>query len=200
MTNNNCFEKVNIKLSDTNRLYTEFSTFDYKHTEVPQKIYEPARTFKRSEVPIDYFENEPIKELMLKYNLVAKIFLVEAEHFYNWHRDTFRYNAFNMLLQGDDDYLTLFSHKTPASSPRQDILNLKDFVYKPMTRLIYEPGYFYLLNSQIPHMIVNYGKKNRYLLTLANYENKALDTFYGEMADYTKYHAVVQELKQSNLI
>ena len=196
MNNNNCFEKINIRLSDTNKLYTELKNFEYRHTEVPQKIYEAARTFKRCEVPIDYFENEPIKDLMLKYKLEAKIFLVESNHFYNWHRDTFSYNAFNMLLHGDDNYLTLFSHKTLPSEK----LILTDFIYKPMTRLIYEPGYFYLLNSQIPHMVVNYGEVNRYILTLASYENKALGAWYGENANYSKYDEMVKELKEINLI
>jgi hypothetical protein len=133
---------------------------------------------------------------MVKYNLVAKIFLVEAGKFYNWHRDSFRYTAFNILLHGDDDYLTIFSHETPPS----DKLQLSMFIYKPMTRLIYEPGYFYLLNSQIPHMVINYGKTDRYLLTIASNETKVLNTWYGDSADYSKYNTLIEELKQLNLI
>jgi hypothetical protein len=101
-----------------------------------------------------------------------------------------------MLLHGDDNYLTLFSHK---SLPSEKLI-LSDFIYKPMTRLIYEPGYFYLLNSQIPHMVINYGEVNRYILTLASYENEALSAWYGENADYSKYDEMVKELKELNLI
>lgn len=194
--NNNCFQKLNIKLNDENKLYKDFLNMDYHQVEVPGKIYESKHTFLRAEVPFHYFEDEPIGEIMKKYKLIAKIFLIQANHFYNWHRDSFRQTAFNMLLQSDEDYFTIFSHTTEASTQ----LSINNFFYAPQTQLKYEKGYFYLLNSQKPHMVSNCSNMDRYVLTLANYENKTLDHFYGKPANYSMYNFMVEDLQSLNLI
>lgn len=191
---NNCFEKLNISLSAENKLFSEYESFTYDYANV--KEYERERTFLRCSLPFSYFENEPIGELMKKKNLTAKIFLIQSSHLYNWHRDAFRYMSFNMMLSNNPEYLTLFADRYPTDQN----IDTRKFMYTPVTRLVYEPRVFYMLNSQVPHIAINYGITNRYLLTIGKFEKDPIPPFYSGTTDSTNYIDAVNELKNSNLI
>jgi len=194
MNNNNCFEKLNITLPKDHPIFTDHLNYNYQHVDV--KLYDSSRTFLRHSLPADYFKGEPIHDLMKKYNLGAKIFLIAPGWFYNWHRDGFRMLSFNLLLTDDDDYLTLFAHEYPKEMQ----VNIAQFTHQQFSRLEYTPQTFYLLNAQIPHMAINYSKKNRYVLTLATFSKTPTATLLGGPADFTPYNNLVSDLAQQGLI
>lgn len=192
--NNNCFRKLELHLSTTHPIWQEHLTFDYGHVDI--KNYDSANTFLRANLPIKYFEGEPIYDLMVKYSLSAKIFLIQSQWQYNWHRDAFRSTAFNLLLTEDPEYLTLFAH-THSADKETDI---KNFTYSPTTRLIYEPNTFYLINAQVPHIAINYSKVDRYVLTIARYEKEPLPSFFGKPVSSASYDGTVADLINQGLI
>ena len=194
MNNNNCFEKLNLKLSTNHSIFNEHLTFDYGHVDV--RLYSENNTFLRYSLPDDYFKGEAIYEVMQQYKLKAKIFLMEPGYLYNWHRDAWRNIAFNMLLTDDPNYILAFAH---TYRPAQ-IIDPNKFMYSPFTSLRYEPNTLYLLNSQIPHLVFNYGTVNRYLLTIAHYESQPVPSYFQKPADQTSYVATVTDLNSKGLI
>lgn len=194
MNNNNCFETTTLKLSENHPIFTEHTTWDYGHTDI--KLYNKKNTFLRHSLPIEYFNGEPIYDLMKEYNLNAKVFMMEPGTVYNWHRDAWRNVAFNLLLTDDPNYLTIFAHEHPINED----LTVTKFMYTPMTQIIYEPRTFHLLNSQKPHLAIQYGKINRYLLTIANYSKIPVDSFYARPANFSEYNDLVNALTARGLI
>lgn len=194
MNNNDCYETTSLKLSVNHPIFTEHTTWDYKFGNV--KIYDKKNTFLRCSLPTDYFVGEPIHDLMIEFNLTAKVFMMEPGTVYNWHRDAWRNVAFNLLLTDDPNYLTIFAHDHPA----EEDLIVSKFMYAPITQVIYEPRTFHLLNSQKPHLAVQYSKVNRYLLTIANYEATPVASFYNRPADTSTYVNLVNTLTERGLI
>ena len=194
MNNNNCFEKLNLHLSNNHPIWAEHLNYDYGHVDV--RLYSEKKTFLRYSLPDDYFKGEAIYEVMQQYKLKAKIFLMEPGYLYNWHRDAWRNIAFNMLLTDDPNYILAFAH---TYRPAQ-IIDPNKFMYSPFTSLRYEPNTLYLLNSQIPHLVFNYGTVNRYLLTIAHYESQPVPSYFQKPADQTSYVATVTDLDSKGLI
>lgn len=194
MNNNGCYETTLFKLSENHPIFVEHTSWNYNHTDI--KLYNKKNTFLRHSIPTKYFAGEPIYDLMKEFNLSAKIFMMEPGTVYNWHRDAWRNIAFNLLLTDDPSYLTIFAHEHPADED----LAVSKFMYTPITKLIYEPRTFHLLNSQMPHLAVQYGKVNRYLLTIANYGATPVDSFYDKPADFSEYNNLVNTLTARGLI
>lgn len=193
MNNNGCFETTSIKLSDNNPIFTDHKNWDYEHKEVT--LYDTKNTFLRCSVPTEYFEGEPMYDLMKEYNLGAKIFKMDPGTVYNWHRDVWRNYAFNLLLTDDSDYLTIFAHDHPAE---QDLSPSK-FMYVPITQVVYEPKTFHLLNARKPHAIVNYSKTTRYLLTVASWLQHPVVSIHNKV-DPAEYINMVNTLDGRGLI
>ena len=175
MMNNNCFEKLNIGLLPTNKLFEDCKTFDYGHVDVAKREGKAGRiaedvevtaTFRQHKVPLEYFKNEPILELI---------------------------QEFNLTLTQDDQYLVMFAHEH-----KKDLFMPKDYIYFPYTRLTYEPNKFYLLNTQIPHNSINYGMVPRYVLSMGYYELDPLRTKGPITYDY--YYSTINKLKEKNLV
>jgi hypothetical protein len=179
--NNDCYETTSLKLSVDHPIYQEHTTWDYKHTDI--KLYNKRNTFLRRSLPTEYFAGEPIHDLMLEFNLTAKVFMMEPNTVYNWHRDAWRNVAFNLLLTDDPNYITIFAH----DHPEHEDLSVSKFMYAPITQVKYEPYTFHLLNSQKPHLAIQYGTVNRYLLTIAKYEPTPVNSFYSKTADNVFY-------------
>jgi hypothetical protein len=188
---NNCFEKLNIKLSPDNKLFEDCKEFEYiqvvnhvgKKNTFPQFV---LKDYKR------YFHNEPILKIIEKYNLEPKLFQIEPGWFYNWHRDGFRHAAFNLPLSRDDDYLVLFAHEFPNYNKPQ--ITLEGYSYFPTTRIQYEQDTLYLVNTQIPHCSINFGTEPRYLLTMAEFTNYVVDSAKNNEPDIPYYTALVDKL------
>lgn len=191
MSDTSCFEKLNIKLSENNPLFKDYKTFEYKQIEVG--IFHKSRTFRQFRVSASYFENEPIGEVIKKFNLVPTIFLIEAGYCYNWHRDAFRFAAYNMMLSDDPNYVVAFAPEYTADLKVEAMP-----LYTPITQLIYEPRNFYVLNTQIAHLSINCSNTDRYILTLASYIR-----MYGSdirSGNRSYYNEVIEELKKLNFI
>lgn len=194
MNNNDCYETTSLRLSQTHPIFTEHTTWEYKHTDV--KLYDKKNTFLRCSLPDEYFAGESIYDLMKEFNLSAKVFMMEPGTVYNWHRDAWRNFAFNLLLTDDPSYLTIFAHDHPAD----ENLLVHKFMYAPITQVIYKPRTFHLLNSQKPHLAVQYGNVNRYLLTIANYGPAPVASFYNKPADSTDYINLVNTFSERGLL
>ncbi len=188
-----CFLETNLELSEDSKIFNEYKNFNYQHIDIPNangrerqsSDVVTSSTFKRVSLPRDYFKNEKIDNFIQKFNLSVKIFLIEPGYVYNWHRDTYRHLAFNCMLGGDDNYLVLFSHEYPNGLHPH--VTFAHYSYFPFTRLIYNPRKFYILNTQIPHISINFGSEPRYLLTLAEYENKPLECQITRIPNYDFY-------------
>lgn len=188
---NNCYEKLNIKLSPDNLLFKDCKNFEYnqfvnhlgkKHT-FPQYV---LRQYSK------YFHNETIINIIEKYNLEPKIFKIDPGWVYNWHRDGFRHAAFNLPLSRDPNYLVLFAHEFPNYNKPQ--ITLEGYPYFPTTRIQYEEDTLYLVNTQIPHCSINFGTEPRYLLTMGEFVNYQVDSSKNNEPDIVYYKSLIETL------
>lgn len=181
-----CFKKLKLRLSANSALRADFKKWNYHQVNVD---YPSQSTFLRSEVPVEYFSDQP--ELMQVINdnkMDAKVFLLEPGTVYNWHRDAYRYAPLNCIIDGDSDYLVLFDHTYSA----------RKFSYFPATRLIYDESKFYMFNAQVPHCAINYGNTPRYLLTIASYSREMVST--GDKITFEPFNNLSNYLEERNLI
>ena len=197
----NCFKNINIELSIDNKIFKEYKNFSYQHVDISaalQRGRDPkdvvvSSTFKRVSLPKNYFEGEAIDKLIKDFNLSLKIFLIEPGYVYNWHRDAYRHLAFNCMLGGNDDYLVLFAHEYPNGLSSS--ITFARYSYFPAARLVYSPRRFYTINTQIPHISINFGKEARYLLTLAEYEDNPLKTEKTNITNYNYFESAKKKLQ-----
>lgn len=187
---NECFTKLNLKLSKDNPIWKEYRNYECDHLEITKYYPEKENTensklsdtFKQAWLPIEWFEKEEqLYNIMQKYDLKPKLFLVEAGYCYNWHKDGFRSITLNVDLDSGPDYMVLYSDNK--------------HLYTPITRLEYEPGSVYLLNTQKFHISINYGKTDRYILTLSKFEKQALTG-----SPQQPYLEILQDLKDQGLV
>lgn len=199
---NLCFTELNFGLNPNNRLFEDCKTFDYGHVDVGRREGKGARTdddvavkatFRQHRVSLNYFKDEPILALIQEFNLIPKILLIEPGHIYNWHRDTYRATAFNLMLTNDDQYLVMFAHEHPTNS-----FMPPEYIYFPYTSIRYNYNQFYLLNTQIPHNSINYGTVPRYVLSMGYYELDPIRLKRG--ITYDHYYTTIDKLKTKNLI
>jgi hypothetical protein len=191
MDNNNCFEKLNIKLSPDNPLFDDCKNFEYiqKVNPVGKKNTFPQHNLTNYR---KYFYNEPILKLIEKYNLEPKIFQVAPGWFYNWHRDGFRQAAFNLSLSRNSDSIVLFAHEYPNYN--KPYITMESYSYFPTTRIQYEQDTLYLVNIQIPHCSINVGTEPRYLLTMGNFTKVLVDSFENNEPDIEYYKSLIETL------
>jgi hypothetical protein len=78
-----CFRKLNLGIPEDHKIFKEYRSFNYSQVEV--KLYDSSKTFKQYNLPKDYFLGTEVHKVMCDLNLRASIFLIEANHFYNWH-------------------------------------------------------------------------------------------------------------------
>lgn len=186
------YEPLNVWLPEDLPLYQKYQNL--KYNQVDTGAYEIDRTFERAGLSMKEFESVPLLyNLIQKYKMLSKVFMLLPNTTYNWHVDAFRFVAFNCLLTADNsDYLTLFC----------DELEKYELVYFKSKRLVYEPRRFYLFNTQVPHIITNYSDKPRYLISIAPYftEKISKDNVKATERDFSHYLRVVNDLKQQGLI
>lgn len=127
------------------------------------KYYTPERIAKLDwydlpgyqgiEVPKQVILNESFfQDLDRQFGLVgAAILKWPSMISYFWHEDGDRKSTINMQLNYNGHSHTIFGNK--QSDWHMDI-----------EELVYEPGYFYLFNTQEPHEMINLGV-DRYLFT-----------------------------------
>ena len=195
---NNCFTKLNFSLSPDNPLFEDCKKFTYStDSKGNSNIHDTNKknsytTHPQCKIELTYFENEPIMELISKFNLTPKVFKIMPNHCYSWHRDGYRKVGFNINLSSNTDYLVLFGHQIPNGIP------VTDYKFFPVTTLEYDKNTLYLFNTQIPHMSVNYGTEDRYLLTLGCFLDSSLDNNFNDTS-YEYYSNLVNYFKEHNL-
>lgn len=190
-----CFRKLNIGIPQDHKIFKEYSTFDYGHAVVPDNAYDSSKTFKQYHLPKDYFLGTEIHRVMCDLNLHASIFLIEANHFYNWHRDAWRNITLNLTLGEDENYLVLFA---PDANPKESTGSM---MYERFIELKYDYNKFVLLNTQIPHFAITTGIKDRYLLTIAHYSGKPTESLKNRPCDnYTEFENTLQYFIERNLV
>ena len=97
------------------------------------------------------FSNTPVGIIIDKFKGSPVIFRLNPMTWYNWHTDTVRQCAINMLINGEDSK-TFFGNKVST-----DLVEL--------TELNYESQRYYLFNTQKNHAILNLNNF-RYVLSI----------------------------------
>ena len=125
-----------IKLIHTPNIYW-FETHGFTVTKVPEHIY--------TKDPV-------ILALVKEFQADPVILRMDPMIFYRFHTDAFRQCTVNMLLEGSDSECY---YGTP--SKHEELMKL--------TELVYETKKLYLLNTQLPHAVLNKSQP-RYLFSI----------------------------------
>jgi len=181
-----CYKKLNLWLDEENPVLQEYKTYEYQQRGGTDT--DKANTFLQYYPPVELFNNnKKLSEVIAKYNLRSTIFTMKPNSIYSWHRDVTRYAAFNCLLGDDPDYLTVFA--TDMETTR--------LIYFSSERLIYEKNRFYLFNTQVPHLVVNYSNNYRSVLTLGVHAESRLNN---QPPDFTQFNELLSNVTQDGLI
>jgi hypothetical protein len=97
------------------------------------------------------FKDSNLFPIIQKFNAVPLIFKINPMTWYDWHTDSTRQCAINLLLTGFNSYCFFGDRES------RDIVNL--------TELVYEPNTYYLLNTQSKHAVLNFSE-TRYVLSI----------------------------------
>ena len=116
--------------------------------------------FDATRIPNDLLATDPvIADIGSKHPLLGGVVMLPPNTFYNWHRDTRRGVSINMVLNPHDGV----SHCVFTPD--------KDVVVGQFVELQYQPDTYYLFNTQVNHMVLNFDKP-RLLLTIEFGEDK----------------------------
>ena len=120
---------------------------------VPDNHWVQYYNFMATPVSNEILGLEPfLVHLAGKRKFQAGILRMNPNTCYNWHVDTDRKVGLNMLLSDDGNSRCMFLSGKPG------------FVFD-VEELKYEPGSYYVFNTQIPHMVLN-TTQPRYLFSL----------------------------------
>lgn len=128
--------------------------------------------FDATRIPNEVLALDPVLNAVgSKHPLIGGVVMLPPYSFYNWHKDTRRGVSINMVLNPDGGR----SHCifTPD----------KDVVVGEFVELQYQPNTYYLFNTQVDHMVLNF-EQPRLLLTVE----------FGEDKDALSYEDLLAEL------
>lgn len=185
-------KRLSLNVPKNHRLYKDYLNFSYDHVEVKNNIYDRNSTFKRCNLPKNYFDELEIGEIIHEFDLSPKIFCIESNHVYNWHRDSFRNIAFNLTINPDTDYIVMFAPDYISSRNEK-------IIYERIEEIKYDDSKFILFNTQIPHITINRGSTNRYLLTIARYV-EGTNSLLNKELDFSEFNKTVNYLEKKQLI
>jgi hypothetical protein len=97
------------------------------------------------------FKDSNLFPIIQKFNAVPLIFKINPMTWYDWHTDSSRQCAINLLLTGFN------SHCFFGDRESRDIVHLTELTYRPNT--------YYLLNTQTKHAVLNF-TETRYVLSI----------------------------------
>jgi hypothetical protein len=100
-----------------------------------------------------------IADIGSRHPLMGGVVMLPPNTFYNWHTDTRRGVSLNMVLNPQDG----LSHCVFTPD--------KDVVVGEFVELQYKPDTYYVFNTQVDHMVLNFDKP-RLLLTIEFGEGK----------------------------
>lgn len=116
--------------------------------------------FDATQIPLNILALDPVlADIGSRHPLIGGVVMLPPNTFYNWHTDTRRGVSINMVLNPQDGV----SHCIFTAD--------KDVVVGGFTELKYEPETYYLFNTQVSHMVLNFDKP-RLLLTVEFSEDK----------------------------
>ena len=100
-----------------------------------------------------------IADIGSRHPLIGGVVMLPPHTFYNWHKDTRRGVSINMVLNPQDG----LSHCVFTPD--------KDVVVGEFVELQYKPDTYYVFNTQVDHMVLNF-ETPRLLLTIEFGEDK----------------------------
>ena len=118
----------------------------------PDEAWLPYYNFMALPVPVEILDDEPLLvDLAKKRKFHAGILRMDPNSCYNWHVDTDRHVALNMLVCDDGNSKCIFAANYG--------------LVMPITELKYKEFTYYIFNTQIPHTVYNFSEP-RYLFSL----------------------------------
>jgi len=114
--------------------------------------WKPYYNFHAVQVPFDLvFEDPVLYTLGMKHKLAVGIIRLDPYTTYDWHIDTRRGVAVNMLLNNAKSNCLFSVNETEA---------IHNFI-----ELKYRLGSYYLFNNQVSHMVINFSE-SRYMMSV----------------------------------
>ena len=122
------------------------------------KNWQEYYNFKAVQVPAEIVAKDQfLMSLFHKHPFAAGIVRLDPNVCYDWHTDTRRGVGVNMLLTPEIKSHCLFTSHEGVQFPFQE--------------LPYKPDTYYLFNTQVRHMVINFDQP-RYLFTIEFAEDK----------------------------
>lgn len=116
--------------------------------------------FDATQIPHSLLAQDPvIADIGSRHPLMGGVVMLPPNTFYNWHKDTRRGVSLNMVLNPQDG----LSHCVFTPD--------KDVVVGEFVELQYKPDTYYVFNTQVDHMVLNF-ETPRLLLTIEFGEDK----------------------------
>jgi len=116
--------------------------------------------FDATPIPNHILAQDPvIADIGSRHPLIGGVVMLPPHTFYNWHKDTRRGVSINMVLNPQDG----LSHCVFTPD--------KDVVVGEFVELQYKPDTYYVFNTQVDHMVLNF-ETPRLLLTIEFGEDK----------------------------
>ena len=116
--------------------------------------------FDATQIPNHILALDPVlADIGSRHPLIGGVVMLPPNTFYNWHKDTRRGVSINMVLNPQDGV----SHCVFTDD--------KDVVVGEFTELQYKSDTYYVFNTQVNHMVLNFDKP-RLLLTIEFGEDK----------------------------
>lgn len=137
-------------------IYCKLDTVDSYSQDLTSQIFSRNDWFSSNgfdilKIDLSFFKDSKLFPVIKQYNAVPLIFKMNPMTWYDWHTDSTRQCAINMLLTGFN------SHCFFGDRENRDIVNL--------TELKYDSDCYYLLNTQEKHAVLNFNE-TRYLLSI----------------------------------
>jgi len=126
----------------------------------PEAQWQKYFNFDATRIPNEVLAYDPVlADIGSRHPLMGGVVMLPPNTFYNWHTDTRRGVSINMVLNPYDGV----SHC--VFTPDKDVA-VGEFI-----ELQYQPDTYYLFNTQVNHMVLNFDKP-RLLLTVEFGEDK----------------------------
>lgn len=167
--NDKYFSKLKNPLTEYKTVYESIVTKDLDN----QLDWSVVEDFNLIQIANTHVQNNPVlRAISEKFDLVPIVIKMEKNTIYNWHTDASRGVTLNLLLNNHENSYCLFSDGIKNDN-MEDIVELK-----------YEPGYFYVFNTQVRHTVTNL-VHDRYLLSCTFRKDKR-SLSYQEVLDFCK--------------
>jgi hypothetical protein len=146
MDTSNFFIPLSLKCS----IYSELLSFAKG---VADADWEIKQGFMVTEIPDELIDQDPyLKAVKQVYQVMQVLVCLPPYTCYPWHKDENRRTILNMPLNAHDKSSCIFTK------------DLKEAQYFEFAELKYEPGTYYIFNTQEDHMVLNYAER-RYLFS-----------------------------------